>query len=889
MSFGRNRFEANMNDEMRFHLECRIEDLTKSGMEPDEARRIALIEFGGIDRTKDECRDVRWTRRLEELATELRYTTRTLSNSPGFTASVVLTLALGIGATSAIFAVVNGILLRELPFQNSDQLVIIEQVNQKDPQWAQNPALSVATEWKQRAKSFDGMEMAVAYSEEKNLSGDGEVERVQAQYVTPGLLPLLGIKPFLGRGFISGETAEGNSYPILISHGLWERRFGASPAILGTTVRLSGKVCSIVGVLPPGTWVFPSTEDPPVWAPLEPMKANLTPDTRYLTVIARLKRDVTLRQAQAEMNVLGESLTRAFPEINQGWAVRVEILRNWCFGYIKGDMLLLLGAVGLVFLIACANAASLIVVRGMGRRKEIAIRAALGASRGRVAVGLLVECLVLAVMGGVVGLFVCAGGIRIFIAVAHDLPRSNEIRIDAAVLGFTLALSLATAALFGLIPALRLSKADLVGALTQSGQRAGEISRDIGKSALVVCEIALTLILLMGAGLTMKSFLHLLHVNPGFNVKGLLTADIEVLDQKYVEILPQNMRHVSPCVDTFYEDLLGRIERIPGVRSAAMQGASRDCPFRIIDRPQSSAEEEREAVFEAVSPSYFRTLQQPLLYGREFTRNDSDLAPWVAIVNETMAHRFFRGDNPIGRVIHVAFTPLSKQQLPEDRPREIVGIVADTKQFGPMNEAQPTIYVPDRQHNAKYPGGAVRTHVTRSLIVRMDSIQPRFTEFLRKTVAEIDPDQSVNRVMSMEQSYGQSLSTWRFFLRVFGIFSAIALFLAAVGIYGLVSYSVGRRTHEFAVRLAIGARRVQIAQMVLSRGLVLTASGILIGVTGALAMTKLIAHLLWNTKSADPTTLAIVCLILGGISLLASLIPAWRAIRVDPIVILRSE
>jgi putative ABC transport system permease protein len=827
---------------------------------------------------------------MRTLISDLRLSARSLVRTPGFTLIAVLTLALGIGANVTIFSVAKAVLFQRLPFLDPDRMVIVEESNLRQPDSTRNPTLSTALEWRAQARSFAGIEAGVEYVETANLAGTGAAECVRIQYVSPGLLPLLGLKPALGRNLTADDGSANTSSAVLIGDGLWKRRFGASPSVLGRTVRLGGRPVMIAGVLPSGAWLFPGAANADIWAPLDPVKGNLTPDTRYLTIIGRLKQGVSLEQAQAEMKVLGQRLEQASPETNKGWGARVERLREYFFGGWREDMFLLAGAVGFVLLIACANVASLLVARGVARRREIAIRASLGASRRRIARQLLSESLTVALAGGLLATAFAAAGIHIFVALAPEwFPNSAGMRIDAGTLAFGLALSLVTACLFGLAPAWQVSKTDPGSALKVSAASGGDRGINFGRNALVVAEIALTMVLLIGAGLTMNSFLRLRSVDPGFDLHNLLSADLELLDSKHMEVLPQDKKRVTPLVDTFYAGVLERVQALPGVQSAAMCGMGRMCPFRVLGGPLAGASENRAAIFEAVSPDYFHTIGQRLVRGRVFTGRDDEHAPWVAVVNEAMARSYFEGRSPIGKVIHVAFRALSERQFPEDRPREIVGVVADIRQFGPREDADPTMYVPNRQHNFEYPGGAGRTHLTRNLLVRTKEPPLRFAEALRRIVAEVDRDQTVSDVEPMELLYGGSLAFWRFYLRLFGIFSGIAVILAAVGTYGLVSYSVSRRTHEFGIRLALGASRGAVARMVLKQGLVLAALGIVLGAAGALALTRLIANMLWKVKPTDPLTYAAVALLLLAVSLGACLVPARRSTRVDPMVALRYE
>ncbi len=817
-----------------------------------------------------------------------RYGVRTLRNSPGFLGISVLTLAVGIGANTTIFSAVEALLLRPLPFRDPDRIVIIREANNKNRSMERNPQLATSLEWQQAARSF-ALEMAVAYFEAGNLVDGSDVQRVRIQYVSQGLLPLLGVRPMLGRGFGSRDAVAGETPSILISHGLWVRSFGASPTVLGRTARLAGKTVAIIGVLPPGTWVFPSSADPEVWAFLDPRHNSLTPDTRYLSLLARLKNGTALEDAQAEMNVFAQRLAEASPITNRGWGVRVDLLRDDYYGGWSSQVSMLFGIVGFVLLIACVNVSSLLLARGAARRKEIAIRVSLGASRACIVRQLLSESLIVAFLAGALGIGLALGGSKILLLLLPRwFPGSNSMQIDWLALGFTLALSMATALVFGLMPSLIVSKIEVNRVLKQVARSGGGSSRKV-RRILVVTEVALTLVLLMGAGLMINSFVRLKHVDPGFQPKGLLWSEVELLDEKYTQAIAHDQKRVSPLVDAFYRQLLERLEVVPGVESAAMSGMPRRSPVRVIGRPPDASADEPEADYFAVSTGYFATTRQSILRGRSFSPQDTEHSVWVAVVNETAARLLFGREDPIGKSIHFSFRALTPEKFPEQRPREIIGVARDAKHFGLADTPEPFVYVPNTQHNQVYPGGAGRTHVTRAILVRTSIPPVRFGEILRKIVAETDPDQTVEAVVTMEQMFAGSLSYWMFFLRIFSVFAGIAVLLAAVGIYGLVSDSVERRTHEIGLRAALGASARQVVGLVLSETLWLTAAGVVLGIGAAAAMRRLMEHMLWGVKATDAETMAAVAILLTVIALTASIVPVRRAIAIDPATALRDE
>ena len=823
------------------------------------------------------------------------YSIRRLGKSPGFLAVSVITLAIGIGANTTIFNAVEAVLLRPLRFDDPDRIVIIREASARNRSETRNPVLATSLEWKRSAHSFEQFEMAVWYFEAGNLASDEDTQHVRIQYVMPGLLNLLGVRPELGRSFEANDSLLAGETPsILISHSLWLRGFAANPLAVGRTVRLAGRPVAIVGVLPPGTWVFPARSDPDVWAVIDPMHTNLTPDTRYLTILARLKSGVTVEEAQAEMNVSASRLAQDSGQANRGWSVRVDRIHDIYFGQWKGELYLLFGIVACVLMIACANVASLLLARGLGRQKEFAIRISLGASQFDLVRQLLLENLILGALAAILGTMLAIWGFKILLALEpYWFPQHDSIQLDSTVVVFTLVLSILTVLMFGLVPAflssrVDSSRVDVSTTLKQVGRTGSGGSRRL-RRILVVVEFALTLVLLMGSGLLMNSFLRLHNVDPGFHIKGMLLTEVELLDKKYVQELPHDQKQVSPLVDEFYREVLERIQAVPGVEAAAMAGMSRTSPVRVISRPADISAEAMEATYYAVSNDYFRTMQQTILRGRGFETGDTSSSTWVAVASETGARRLFGHEDPIGKTIQFSFRALSPEEFPEARPRVIVGVARDAKPFGFAQDPEPYVYVPNSQHNQVYPGGAMRTHISREILVRTDLAPLSFSETLRKIVANVDHDQTFETVTTMEQVFGNLLSYWTFFLRVFSIFAAIAVFLAAVGIYGLISDSVQQRTHEIGIRVALGARRAQVVKLILSETLRLTAFGLLLGAGSVVWLRHLVEHLLWGVKSMDPATLALVSALLAALALAASTIPVRRALAVDPARALRDE
>jgi putative ABC transport system permease protein len=610
---------------------------------------------------------------------------------------------------------------------------------------------------------------------------------------------------------------------------------------------------------------------------------------RWLMPIGRLRPGRSVEQATAELSAISRHLEELEPATEADWGVKVKTLQDAFYSSGTPRLFLyLLGAVSFVLLIACANVANLLLARAAVRRKEIAVRASLGAGRMRLLRQLLTESVVLALVGGALGVIVAGWGIDIFLALA-PVERSGlpGIDIDVNVLAYTLGISLFTGILFGLAPALQASRPDLNETLKESGGRAFGVSRQRTRTVLVVTEIALALVLLIGAGLMINSLLRLGRVDLGFNPKNLLTAKITPDGPKYLLKLQNDFKRLTPQGDELVRQLLERLQALPAVEAAAVRPIGpRGLAFRIAGRP--AQEKGQYALYSGVSPGYFRALEVPLLRGRLLTGRDAEQSPWVVVINQAMAKRFFPDEDPIGKELQLTISA-SGMSTVEDRTRQIVGIVGDIKQFGPMSQAPPAMYGSYRQHISDYPAGSYVSHLSRQVMIRTSSNPMKLAGPLQQIVAGLDKDLAVFDVKTMEEALADSLSYYSFMIRLFGIFGGLALLLAAVGIYGVMSYSVAQRTHEIGVRLALGAQTSDVLKIILRQGLKLTLIGVAIGIAGSLALTRLISRMLFGVKATDPLTYAIVSLILTAIALLACYIPARRATKVDPMVALRYE
>lgn len=800
---------------------------------------------------------------------DVRYGVRMLAGSPGLTAVAVLALALGVGANTAIFSVVNTVLLRPLPFKNSEQLVRVWATNAKKGVNNHPTSFLNFVDWQTENHVFESM---TAYSAASaTLTGGDAPELVKGVVVSAGMFPTLGVQPMLGRFFSADEAKAGNAPVVVLGYGLWQRRFGADRKVIGREITLDGKSTTIVGVMPPG-FKFPLDEEKTdFWSPHNPdSEMNAARGARYLSVVARLKPNVTLQQAQAEMDTISSRLEQQYPANNTGRGVRLVSMYEDTVGSVRPALLVLLGAVGCVLLIACANVANLLLARAAGRHKEIAIRTALGATRARIVRQLLTESLLLAIMGGSLGLLLAMWGLDLLVAtIPASVPRVAEISLDARVLGFTLAVSALTGIIFGLAPALTASKLDLNESLKEGGRGSTEgVRRNRVRSLLVVSEIALSLVLLIGAGLLLKSFQRLREINPGFNPTNVLTMNLELPESKYAKADQQG---------AFFQQLLERTRTLPGVESLGvidplpLSGNNKTTTFNIEGRPPVAPTDQLSSNVRTISSDYFRAMGIPLLKGRALSERDNKDAPLVMVVNETLARQFFPNEDPLGKRATV---------YPFKTPCEIVGVVGDVKHRTLEGEPTPEFYISYLQ--APQPAMA--------LVARTASGDPtNLVGAMRNAVGEIDKDQPISDIQTMNQLLSQSIAPGRFNMLLLGLFAFIALLLAAIGIFGVMSYSVTQRTHEIGIRIALGAQAVDVLRLVVGQGMALALVGVGLGLLGAIAVTRLMASLLYGVSATDPLIFAGISLLLTIVAFVACYVPARRAMKVDPMVALRHE
>jgi putative ABC transport system permease protein len=823
---------------------------------------------------------------VETLLQDIRYSARTLLKTKGFAAAATLALALGIGANSAIFSVVNAVLLRPLPYANSDRLVLISETNMQ-PQ-AMSDQLPVApanfVDWREQQSSFESM--GACANNIFNLTGTGEPERIMGMFATAGMFDTLGVRPLVGRVFSNEEEEPGNGRVVVLSHSLWQRRFNAEASAIEKAITLNNEPYTIIGVMPEG---FRSVSrisggaalaDSELWLPFSSTSRaaefmrNRT--THLLAVIARLKPAVTREQAEADLAAIASRLEQAYPESNSGFGINITPMHEQIVGKTRPMLLVLLGAVAFVLLIACANVANLLLARAAARQKEIAIRTALGASRGRLVRQLLTESLLLSLAGGTAGILLALWGVDLLRGLApRDLPRLSEVRLDLGVIGFTLMISILTGLVFGFAPAFGASKPDLNETLKE-GSRGSTRSfggRSSLRSMLVVSEVALALVLSIGAGLMIRSFLRLQQVNPGFNAANVATLELALPPNKY-----QKAEHQK----AFFQEVIRRVENLPGVQSAGITNAvplsrgDRSAGFTIDGRPDPAQGEGPSASVRTISADYFKAMGIPLLAGRFFTEADRTGAPDVTIINEALARRYFPNADALGkRILSTRLQLLGGEPV----TREIVGIVGDVRHFGLDIEPRAEMYLPYNQD--AWPG--------MNLMVRASTDPTALVAAVRNEIWAVDKDQPIYNVKSMEQRVAESTSQRRFNMLLLVVFAFVALMLAAVGVYGVMSYSVTQRTHELGIRQALGAQAADVVRLVVGQAIALAGAGVALGLAASFALTRLMSGLLYGVSATDPLTFAVIPLVLIGVALVASFVPARRATKVDPMIALRHE
>lgn len=806
---------------------------------------------------------------------DIRFGARMLIKTPGFTVIAVLALALGIGANTAIFSVVNAVLLRPLPYTDPDRLV---HVLRTQPPIMRGPISRPAfLEWREQQKVFQ--ELVAYYFEAYNLTGIEQAERINGARVTEGFFSLFGVAPAQGRFFLPTDDQAGAGHVAVISHGMWQRRFGADPALVGKTVALNGESYTVVGIAPP-SFNFPGRTE--VWVPAVIAADTRQRGTNYLKIIGRLKDRTSVEEAQAQMNQIASVQAQQYPENNTNLRVTISPLLEDQVRGIRSVLMILLGAVGVVLLIACANVANLLLARATARQKEIAVRTALGASRWRIARQLLTESLLLALLGGGLGILLAMWGVNLLVSLAPaSIPRVKEVSLDQWVLGFTMLVSVLTGVVFGLAPAFQSSKANLNEMLKEGARGAATTSphRALLRRVLVVAEIALSFILLISAGLLIESIRRLTQVNPGFNPQNLLTANVS-FPRKPASADDETdagaARQVQETAN-FLAQVQGKIQTLPGVQAV---GAINDLPvsgqgsvngdFNIEGRPKYKSGEAPVAEYRLITPNYFRAIGIPLLKGRVFTDNDKQQPQFPILINETLAKRFFPEEDPIGKRLLVM----------DGDPHEIVGVVGDARQWGLDKPPDPEIYV----SYAQIGFGSNATLVVRT------SVEPAsLGEAVRRAIRETNADAPVSNVQTMMEVMAVSTAQRRFNTILMTIFAAVALLMATIGLYGVISYSVAQRTQEIGIRMALGAQAGNVLRMVLWSGFKLALAGVVFGILASFIITRILVSLLYGVSATDPLILLGGSVFLAAIALLACYIPARRATRIDPMIALRYE
>lgn len=866
--FHKDQVDQEFSEEIRAFLDLSTEAKIRQGLTPQEARRNALLELGGVDQVEEKVREVRMGQFIETAWRDVRLGVRTLVHSPIFTAVTVLSLALGIGANTAIFSVVNGLLLRPLSYPESERLVDVWHTppQQSFPgldKFSVSPANYL--DWKAQSNSFE--QIAVYGYAGLSLSTSNDPLPLIGATVSSDFFSVMRSNAMQGRTFTPDEERAGSDQVVVISHGLWQRAFGANPNIVGQTITLNSRSFTVVGIMPAG-FEFPREAE--LWVPLawDDKERQVRSIHDYL-VIARLKQNVSVQQAQAEMSTISSRLEQQYPEENKGWGAVVIPLREDLVGDMRTPLLVLFCAVSFVLLIACANVANLMLARGANRQKEIAVRIALGAGRARLIRQLLTESVLLAVAGGLLGLLLAIWGSKMLVRLG-SLPNAGDIGIDPWALGFTLLVSLAAGIVIGILPALQFTRTSVGETLKQgSGRTGGSPMKQHTRKALVISEVALSLVLLIGAGLMIRSFWKLQQVDPGFDIRNAITMSVVLTPTRYSE--PHQLL-------AFFDRVTEQIRAVPGVVSVGvtttvpLAGGGSTQPFSIEGRPTGAIAEQPMAQTRYISPDYFRAIGIPLRQGRFFSDQDRDNSVPVVIISEAMARRFWPGENPIGKRLTPSFHL-------EQGVREIVGVVGDVKARGLDSDSSTMMYLPFKQAPRPFMSFVVRTASNPESL-----IQPVST-----AIYSIDNEQALTDVQTMEQVLTQSLSGQRFNMTLLLAFAGVALLLAAVGVYGVMNYTVTLRRRELGIRMALGAAKMDVLRLVLGQGLTLTLIGVGAGLISAYALTRLMASLLYGVTATDYLTFGSVSAVLIVVGVAASYVPARRATRVNPTIALRAE
>ncbi len=862
--------DQELDEELRDHLERATEEYVAQGITQEEAHRRARLDLGGIEQTKEKCRDARRVNWIQEFVQDLRFGLRMLRKNPGFTAVAVLTLALGIGANTAIFSVVNGVLLKPLPFPESDRLVeVMRGLKSGNDETVE---ASKFIFWQQHGRAFEAMAAFDIFGTGFNLASGGQTEHVTGVRVSADFFRVVAVPLAIGRGFTAEEERPGGASVAVISNNLWKLQFGGDPSIIGRTILLNDENYAVVGVMPVG---FESRPSAGIWVPLRPVFNPQNDGGPLFIVLGRLKPGVTLKTAQFDMKRVGEEFRTSFPGfVGKDESVAVVDYQTHLVGDVRPALLILLGAVGFVLLVACGNVVNLLLARATTRSKEIAIRIALGAGRSRLVRQLLTESALIAMAGGGLGLLLSKGCLLGLLRIAPgSLPQFSTIHTDQRVLGFTLAVAFLTTLMFGLAPALEMSGTDTNNSLREGAGRAtGSLRHTRLRDIVVAVEISLSLTLLVGATLLIRTYANLRGINPGIDPRNVLTMKLSLSGRKF---------ETTSATSEFFRKIVDRTENLPRVDAAAFvtvlpleQGP--DQPFQIDGRRDN---ESGDAQLRAITPDYFRAVRVPLLQGRFFT--DNPQSQGVVIINEALARQYFRGVYPIGEHLNITGGAATG-------PRTIIGVVGDIREDGLDNAPPPTLFVPTAQLDNEFTQ-LMNKVVATSFVVRTRAAPMSVAAEVQREVFAAGGDVAAFDFRPMESVLAGSIVRQKFNMFLLGTFAGMALTLSAVGLYGVISYAVARRTHEVGIRMALGAEQADVLRLIVGQGMKVVAIGLALGIGLALLSIRLISSLLFAVRPTDPATLAAASLGLLVVAFLATYIPARRAMRVDPMVALRYE
>ena len=880
----RNVVESELDEELRFHFEHEVEKHTRAGMTTEEARRRTRLTFGGHEQVKEDCREAHGTGLFETLFQDIRYGLRVHRKSPSFFIIAALTLALGIGASTAVFSVVNTILLKSSPYPNANRVVVPWRVPPIGSAWETGNFPWSDAEFVQLAQTNTVFQNLGAFRKDNfNLTGSDNPQYLEGVRASAGFFPALGMAPILGRTFTAEEDQPGHALVVVLSHRLWKSLFGGDPGVVGSTIHLSGLPYTVIGVMPadftfPNMAGMPASIDLPketqLWVPLA-LPAAPIPASSDLSIVGELKPNMDLAQAQQELQAFDRRWLEKYPR-SRGWSSDVVPLTKQAVTDTRRPLLLLFGAVCVVLLIACSNVAGLTLNRSLGRHKEFTLRGALGARRGRLVRQLLTESLLLALTGGILGILFAKGSLLLAKHLGPEsIPHLHEIGLDLSIYVFALSITLITGILFGLAPAFGATRMNLVEALKEGGQRSGgSASAPRIRNALLISQVALTLVLVVSASLLVRTFYHMVNASSGFDATHVLTFELPLPNSKYSD---------TDRMAQLYQQVAQRLQSIAGMQCAGfatvipLAGPSDATAIRIPEHPVTDPTQSPKANYLFVSPGYFTAIGAPLQRGRDISDGDILTAMPVTIINSAMAKKFWPGENPIGKRVGVGMT-----RIPV---RTIVGVVADIKQASLREVPDPTMYVPYTQNEIKtWPNMQAMQYAIRTK-ADPDSIAGS----VRKAVHSVDPDLPVANFATLSTLVDTSLTADRFAMFLLGAFGMLALILSAIGMYGVISYSVMQRTPEIGIRIALGARRPKILVMILGQGCRLACAGIAIGLIAALTTTRLMARFLYGVQPTDPTTFAAVSLLLMAVALLACYLPARKAMKVDPMIALRCE